>query len=108
MVFLAYCVYYFADTIPIFVAQLNSLSAACLTLTLVVYCAIPELRNLHGRNLICHVSMMLIAYTCLARVQYEYVSDKTLCAVLGELNKPFIVTEHRVEPPALCSVSSHM
>ncbi|XP_063838823.1 probable G-protein coupled receptor Mth-like 3 isoform X2 [Ostrinia nubilalis] len=62
---------------------LNSLSAVCLALTLIVYCAIPELRNLHGRNLICHVSMMLLAYSCLARAQYEFVSNRTLCTVLG-------------------------
>ncbi|KOB72950.1 G-protein coupled receptor Mth2 [Operophtera brumata] len=50
---------------------LNVTSCVCLALTLVVYCALPELRNLHGRTLVCHVSMMLLAFSCLARVQYS-------------------------------------
>lgn len=62
---------------------LISISSVCLALTLLVYCALPELWNLHGRTLICHVSMMLLAFTCLARVQYKEVADNKLCTLLG-------------------------
>ncbi|XP_021189219.2 probable G-protein coupled receptor Mth-like 3 [Helicoverpa armigera] len=62
---------------------LISISSVCLALTLVVYIALPELRNLHGRTLICHVSMMLLAFSCLARVQYSRVPDDTACTLLG-------------------------
>ncbi|CAG9784495.1 unnamed protein product [Diatraea saccharalis] len=62
---------------------LISISAACLALTLMVYCSIPELRNLHGLTLICHVSTMLLAYSCLARVQYNHVKNENLCVALG-------------------------
>ncbi|XP_014358498.2 G-protein coupled receptor Mth2 isoform X1 [Papilio machaon] len=62
---------------------INSISSVCLALTLIVYCALPELRNLHGQTLICHVSMMLLAYSCLARVQYSPVFDKLTCKLLG-------------------------
>ncbi|XP_041978751.1 probable G-protein coupled receptor Mth-like 3, partial [Aricia agestis] len=60
-----------------------TVSSVCLALTLVVYCALPELRNLHGRNLICHVATMLLACACLARVQYRPVQDNTVCTALG-------------------------
>ncbi|CAK1603263.1 unnamed protein product [Parnassius mnemosyne] len=62
---------------------INSISSVCLALTLIVYCSLPELRNLHGRNLICHVSMMLLACSCLARVQYNPVDDNRMCRLLG-------------------------
>ncbi|CAH0404745.1 unnamed protein product [Chilo suppressalis] len=62
---------------------LISISAACLAVTLVVYCSIPELRNLHGLTLICHVGTMLLAYSCLARVQYSHVKDESFCVALG-------------------------
>ncbi|XP_026487725.1 probable G-protein coupled receptor Mth-like 3 isoform X1 [Vanessa tameamea] len=60
-----------------------TISSICLALTLVVYCVLPELRNLHGRTLICHVSMMLLACSCLARVQHSAVTDYRLCTTLG-------------------------
>ncbi|XP_072936445.1 probable G-protein coupled receptor Mth-like 3 [Epargyreus clarus] len=60
-----------------------AISCVCLALTLMVYVTIPELRNLHGRNLICHVGMMLLAYCCLARVQYTSVDNVLECTVLG-------------------------
>ncbi|CAH0603223.1 unnamed protein product [Chrysodeixis includens] len=59
------------------------ISSVCLALTLVVYMSLPELRNLHGRTLICHVSMMLLAFGCLARVQYNHVPNATMCTLLG-------------------------
>ncbi|XP_030021394.1 probable G-protein coupled receptor Mth-like 3 isoform X2 [Manduca sexta] len=60
-----------------------SISSVCLALTLIVYCALPELRNLHGRTLICHVGMMLLAFSCLARVQYAHVPNRVTCTLLG-------------------------
>ncbi|CAH0726639.1 unnamed protein product, partial [Brenthis ino] len=60
-----------------------TISCICLVLTLFVYCVLPELRNLHGRTLICHVSMMLLACTCLARVQHSQVHDERICTFLG-------------------------
>lgn len=69
----------------LFLWQLICISSVCLALTLVVYLSLPELRNLHGRTLICHVSMMLLAFSCLARVQYSRVPNNTACTVLGKL-----------------------
>ncbi|CAH4003471.1 unnamed protein product [Pieris brassicae] len=60
-----------------------TISSVCLALTLIVYCALPELRNLNGLNLICHVTMMLLAFACLARVQYSAVDDVQTCTMLG-------------------------
>ncbi|XP_075992177.1 putative G-protein coupled receptor Mth-like 3 isoform X2 [Anticarsia gemmatalis] len=58
-------------------------SIVCLALTLLVYLSLPELRNLHGRTLISHATMMLLAYSCLGRVQYNMVPDNTVCTLLG-------------------------
>ncbi|KAF9414713.1 hypothetical protein HW555_007491 [Spodoptera exigua] len=63
--------------------QLICISSVCMALTLLVYISIPELRNLHGRTLICHVSMMLLAFCCLARAQYSRVADNTACTLIG-------------------------
>ncbi|OWR44933.1 G-protein coupled receptor Mth2 [Danaus plexippus plexippus] len=60
-----------------------AISSVCLALTLLVYIMLPELRNLHGQTLICHVSMMLLAFTCLARVQHSVVPDTNICTMLG-------------------------
>ncbi|CAK1549824.1 unnamed protein product [Leptosia nina] len=60
-----------------------TISSVCLALTVIVYCALPELRNLNGRNLICHVSTMLLAFSCLARVQHSAVTDTQICTLLG-------------------------
>ncbi|XP_022821174.1 G-protein coupled receptor Mth-like isoform X2 [Spodoptera litura] len=62
---------------------LISISSVCLALTLLVYISLPELRNLHGRTLICHVSMMLLAFGCLARAQHSRVADNTTCTLIG-------------------------
>ncbi|KAM3959026.1 uncharacterized protein ACR2FA_006865 [Aphomia sociella] len=61
------------------------MSSVCLTLTLLVYCTLPELKNQHGRTLTCHLCMMLLAYSCLARVQYDVVANNTVCTLLGYL-----------------------
>jgi hypothetical protein len=45
------------------------ISVPFLLATFVVYAVIPELRNLHGKSLMCHVSSLLTAYTFLAVVQ---------------------------------------
>jgi hypothetical protein len=56
-----------------------------LIVTFVVYAAIPELRNLHGKSLMCHVSSLLTAYTFLAVVQLggSSLSDG-VCITSGE------------------------
>ncbi|XP_063529721.1 probable G-protein coupled receptor Mth-like 3 isoform X1 [Cydia strobilella] len=61
---------------------LNTISAVCLGLTFLVYVSLPELRNLHGRTLICHTGTMLLAFSFLARVQYDKVENH-LCVVFG-------------------------
>ncbi|XP_050550549.1 probable G-protein coupled receptor Mth-like 4 isoform X5 [Spodoptera frugiperda] len=60
-----------------------AISNVFLALTLLVYISVPELRNLHGRNIISHVSMMLLAYCCLARAKHSYVADNTVCTLIG-------------------------
>ncbi|KAI8427739.1 hypothetical protein MSG28_002168 [Choristoneura fumiferana] len=67
------------DDYPI---ELISVSAVCLAFTLLVYCSLPELRNLHGRTLICHVGTMLLAFSCLARVQYGTI-EPNYCVLFG-------------------------
>ncbi|KAJ9598187.1 hypothetical protein L9F63_011125, partial [Diploptera punctata] len=45
------------------------ISVPFLIATMLVYCLIPELRDLHGKSLACHVSCLAVAYVFLAAVQ---------------------------------------
>ncbi|KAF0300801.1 G-protein coupled receptor Mth2 [Amphibalanus amphitrite] len=59
-------------------------SALFLLATLVVYCAVPELRNLHGRCLLSHVAALLAAYGCNLAAQLEVVySSMAACQVIA-------------------------
>ncbi|KYN31773.1 G-protein coupled receptor Mth2 [Trachymyrmex septentrionalis] len=44
---------------------LEVISCAFLLITLLVYACLPSLQNLHGKTLMCHVSSLLLAFTCL-------------------------------------------
>ena len=43
-----------------------SLSCICLALTIGVYSALPELRNLPGKNVVCLSASLLLAFACLS------------------------------------------
>ena len=43
-----------------------SLSCICLALTIAVYSALPELRNLPGKNVVCLSASLLLAFACLS------------------------------------------
>lgn len=45
-------------------------SCAFLLMTLLVYACLPSLQNLHGKTLMCHVSSLLLAFTCLAAIPW--------------------------------------
>jgi G protein-coupled receptor Mth (Methuselah protein) len=45
------------------------LSSVFMGITLVVYALLPELRNLHGKCLMCHVACLFFAYLSLSLVQ---------------------------------------
>lgn len=47
------------------------LSVPCLIITFLVYSVIPELRNLHGKNLINYVVCLTVAYTTMAVIQLQ-------------------------------------
>jgi hypothetical protein len=52
---------------------------------MLVYLLIPELRDLHGKTLVCYVLCLTIAYIFLAAVQLvgETLNQK-LCVICGE------------------------
>jgi hypothetical protein len=52
---------------------------------MLVYCLIPELRDLHGKSLACHVLCLYVAYILLVAVQLggETLNQK-LCVSVGE------------------------
>lgn len=45
------------------------ISTVFMIITLIVYSLLPELRNLHGKLLMCHVASLLVAYVTLTLVQ---------------------------------------
>ena len=63
-------------------------SALFLVATLVVYCSVPELRNLHGRCLMSHVAALLAAYgSNLAGQLAPVYSNMVACQVTGQSRK---------------------
>lgn len=61
------------------------LSLPFLIITFLVYALVRELRNLHGKSLMCHVATLLVAYACLVvnRTATDRL-DTNGCIVLGE------------------------
>lgn len=61
------------------------LSVPFLIITFLVYGLIPELRNLHGKNLMSYVVCLTLAYTSMATIQMHtaYISTTASCAWLG-------------------------
>lgn len=68
-------------------------SCAFLLITLLVYVCLPSLQNLHGKTLMCHVSSLLFAFTCLAVIPWitpgvalniKELRVTILCKALGE------------------------
>jgi len=68
---------------------LEVISCAFLLITLLVYVCLPSLQNLHGKTLMCHVSSLLLAFTCLPIITWIMPSDvieeqfMTTCKALG-------------------------
>jgi hypothetical protein len=61
------------------------ISTIFMIITLIVYALLPELRNLHGKLLMCHVSSLLVAYIALALVQLgSSVIADWLCVTTGK------------------------
>lgn len=61
------------------------ISVPFLFITLLVYAMIQELRNLHGKSLMCHVSSLLTAYFFLAIVQLGGTGlSNTFCIFCGK------------------------
>jgi hypothetical protein len=53
--------------------------------TILVYCLIPGLRDLHGKSLVCHIFCLSVAYIFLAAVQLGGETfNQELCVVVGE------------------------
>ncbi|XP_055537393.1 G-protein coupled receptor Mth2-like isoform X1 [Wyeomyia smithii] len=60
------------------------LSVPFLLVTFSVYACIPELRNMHGKSLMCYVFGLAVGYTVLSLVQMRiFEGDTTPCKVTG-------------------------
>jgi hypothetical protein len=61
------------------------ISVPFLIFTMLVYFLIPELRDLHGKSLACHVLCLTVAYIFLAGVQLNGETlNQMFCVVVGE------------------------
>ncbi|XP_072750744.1 G-protein coupled receptor Mth2 [Anoplolepis gracilipes] len=67
-------------------------SCVFLLMTLLVYAYLPSLQNLHGKTLMCHVSSLFLAFTCLAIIPWimpanvvetEELGVTTVCKALA-------------------------
>ncbi|CAH1388364.1 unnamed protein product [Nezara viridula] len=66
-------------------------SAFFLLLTLLVYCSLPSLQNLHGKTLMCHVACLFAAYSGLVTVQL--ITDQLLaqlCVIMGNYERLYL------------------
>ncbi|XP_055688325.1 G-protein coupled receptor Mth2-like isoform X2 [Lutzomyia longipalpis] len=59
------------------------LSVPFLVVTFLVYAIIPELRNLHGKCLMCYVLSLTIGYTLLSLIHLAVVKDGFPCTFVG-------------------------
>lgn len=60
------------------------LSVPFLLVTFFVYACIPELRNMHGKSLMCYVLGLAVGYTVLSLVQMAIFEGKSMpCKFLG-------------------------
>uniref|UniRef100_A0A8D8Q9Y2 G-protein coupled receptor Mth2 n=1 Tax=Cacopsylla melanoneura TaxID=428564 RepID=A0A8D8Q9Y2_9HEMI len=75
-----------------------SISIICLLITLLVYAIIPELRNLHGLCLMCHITSLIFAYLFLVSIQilatvpqFHDLVKNELCVKFGFLIQFFFL-----------------
>ncbi|KAL1452093.1 hypothetical protein WDU94_006406 [Cyamophila willieti] len=75
-----------------------SISIICLLVTFLVYAIIPELRNLHGRCLMCHIISLIFAYLFLVSIQilakvpeFHDLVKEELCVKFGFLIQFFFL-----------------
>ena len=61
------------------------ISVVFLLLTFLVYAIVPELHNLHGKTLMCHMATLIVAYTGLVilKADYSYLMSNHSCHILG-------------------------
>lgn len=60
------------------------LSLPFLFSTFLVYALVKELRNLHGKSLMCHVASLFVAYTSLIIIQLATSKiDQRVCVIFG-------------------------
>lgn len=61
------------------------LSLPFLFSTFLVYALVTELRNLHGKSLMCHVASLSMAYTSLVFIKFNtHKLNKSSCIILGK------------------------
>lgn len=61
------------------------ISVPCLLLTFIVYAILPDLQNLHGFSLMCHVGSLFFAYLSLAINQQTFIDIGDMCLPFGKL-----------------------
>lgn len=62
------------------------ISVVFLLLTLIIYLMLPELRNRHGKIVMCHVTCMLLAFValCFLKVPNKINYSTTECSIIGK------------------------
>ncbi|XP_070071864.1 G-protein coupled receptor Mth2 isoform X2 [Drosophila takahashii] len=71
-------------TVKLINAYAMLFSIPFMMLTIAVYLLIPELRNQHGKSLVCYLVGLSVGYTALCYVQlYKIDATSTECVVLG-------------------------
>lgn len=53
--------------------------------TILIYTFLPELRNLHGKCLVCYMLALLVMYTCLIilKIYTQDITNSIVCIIFG-------------------------
>jgi len=74
-----------------FYPYLLFVSSAFLVATFIVYAMIPELRNIHGVSIMCHVASLAITYIGIGIMQsISHLLNDEACVIIG-INVIFII-----------------
>lgn len=82
------------------------ISSIFLIMTFIVYAILPEIRNIHGVTIMCHVASLAVMYIGLATIQLGSSLPQSSCVILGKLDS-LMTADHDTSVckiPAVCMV----
>ena len=70
-------------------------SSVFLIMTFIVYAVLPEMQNIHGVTIMCHVACMAVMYITFAMIQLQFGAApdaQNLCLALGRTSTELTIS----------------